>query len=282
MNYMDKNRAQFVLEFLTFWVNGTTAEEVGGVLGMTREAVQRTVIGPYKKQFPGTIDYDRGRHRTKWLDSAALKVCPGDPAAVAAIAQSEALFARFADVIPLCDAPVEDVGLVTNLLLPPEVEPDVEGFRALFAALVRRGAVQLDYLAKSGRLSMTFSPHSLVRTSFRLHFRGYCDMNDGRPGIYIDAIPDRVLHAFPPESAAYVSGDGDAEWRRKVRVIARLDNALPDRIVAALRREYCLPDGHAWRTRPVRAAVAPYVMDAFEARRVHGWDGPVWRTEIEA
>jgi hypothetical protein len=174
------------------------------------------------------------------------------------------------------------VSLVSNLLIPASGEPDLIGFRALFAALMRRSAVQLDYLAKSGRLSMSFSPHTLVRTSFRLHFRGYCDTNDGRPGIYIDIIPERVLEAFLPlDRSAYVDDSGDVEWRKTVRILLRFNEAVPQPIVAALRQEYGLHDGDAWRTRPVKAAVAPYVIDGFEARRVHGWPDAVWKAEAE-
>jgi hypothetical protein len=280
---MDHKRAKFAFEFLTYWGGGTTANELKEILGMSREAVQRTVIGAYQKQFPGAITYDRRKRRSKWGDSAALKLCPSEPAAILAIAQSEALTEEFAGVKSLCVARVEDVGLVTNLLIPMDVEPDLTGFQALFAGLMRRSAVQLDYLAKRGRLSMIFSPHTLVRTSFRLHFRGYCcDINDVRPGIYIDVVPDRILRALPLDPSSYVDDSGDTEWRRTVRIVVQLHENLPETVIVALRREYSLHEGHAWQTRPVKAAVAPYVMDAFEARRVHGWEGPVWRTKMES
>ncbi len=275
---LDNERAAFVLEFLTYWGGGATASEIAAVLNMARETVQRSVISTYKREFPGAITYNKAKRRTAWVESAAPRFCPSDPSAVAAIVQADAVFALSSGANPLFDAPIEDVGLVADFL----VEPDVEAFRVLFSALMQRTAVQVDYLAKSGPLSMTFSPHTLVRTSFRLHFRGYCDTAEGRPGIYIDVVPDRVLRAVWLDKASYVDANADTAWCQKVRIVATLCEELPDSIAAALRREHGISHGDRRKTKYVRAAVAPYVAEAFETRRVHGWDGPIWQTELQA
>lgn len=267
----------FLFEFLTYWCGGTTGDEVARHLNMCRETVQRDVIGPYKQQFPGVLRYDRRTRKTRWNDGAAPKFCPADPVAIATVAHSEAIIAGSSGEVAPFDIPVEDVGLVSDLVS----EPDVDAFRELFTALARRSAVQLDYLAKSGRRSFSFSPHTLVRTSFRLHFRGYRDAGDGRPGDYIDVIPDRILRTETLSCRDYVNAAADADWHRKVRVVASLLRDLPSTVHAALQREYGLASRDQWVTRPVRAAVAPYIADAFETRRVHGWNGPVWRTQIE-
>jgi hypothetical protein len=194
---------------------------------------------------------------------------------VTTVAAAEAVIASSSGTLPLFDVPVEDVGLAADVL----VEADPVAFQSLFSALMRRAAVQLDYVAKSGRLSMTFSPHSLVRSSFRLHFRGFGQTTDGRPGIYIDIVPDRVLRADWLGGGSYVGASGDADWHKKVRIVASLRDDVPGTIAAALRQEHGMIDGYL-QTKPVRAAVAIYVAEAFEARRVHGWEGPIWQTTV--
>jgi hypothetical protein len=119
----------------------------------------------------------------------------------------------------------------------------------------------------AGRRSMIFSPHTLVRTSFRLHFRGFADMADGRPGIYIDIIPDRVLRAGWLDSPSYVGASNDSDWHRKVRVVAYLREELPEKIATAMRHEHGIAHGSCLQTRPLRAAVATYVAGAFSFRQ---------------
>jgi hypothetical protein len=271
------SRYNFLLEFLSFWGDGTTCNELASHLNLRRETVQREVISPYKEQFGGVLQYDKSLRKIRLAEGAALKFCPSDPAAIAAIAGAEGIIGEYSGSVSPFLVLVEDVGLVSDLC----VEPEIEAFRCLFAALMRRKAVQLDYLAKTGRLSFSFSPHTLVRTSFRLHFRGYCDTRDGRPGIYIDIIPDRVLRAHELGREGYVDAAADADWHKKVRVAAYLRDDIPESVLAALRQEYRVATSDHWKTRPVRAAVAPYIAEAFEARRVHGWNGPIWRAEIK-
>ena len=120
------------------------------------------------------------------------------------------------------------------------------------------------------------------RTPFRLHFRGFSDTNNGRPGHYIDVIAERVARAEFLGPEAYTGSEGDADWNIKVRVIAELRDDLPVPLCMALRQEYGLEPGMRQRTKPVRYALAEYVKEALMARRVRGWDGPIWRAEVEA
>ena len=103
----------------------------------------------------------------------------------------------------------------------------------------------------------------------------------GRPGHYIDIIPERVSCAEFLYADAYTGAEGDAEWKKKVRVIAELRDDLPPPLLTALRQEYGLEPGMKQRTRPVRYALAEYVKEALIARRIRGWGGPVWRAEVE-
>lgn len=158
---------------------------------------------------------------------------------------------------------------------------EADPFRCLFAALMRKQAVHLDYFAKTGRSSFSFSPHALVRTSFRLHFRGFSDTQDGRPGHYIDVIAERVARAEFLGSEVYTGPKGDADWKKKVLVIAELRNDLPLALLTALQQEFNLEPDARQRTRPVRFALAEYVKEALVGRRVRGWDGPIWRAAVE-
>ncbi len=275
---LDRTRYKFILEFLAFWGGWTTAGELATVLGIERETAQKTIINPFKREFPGALEYDEKSRRTFRLgDAQGLKFSPNTPTGVTAIAAAEAIIKAACDAVPFIDVPVEDVGLVADIL----EDPDVSAFKTLFSALRHRVAVSLDYLSKAGRMAMRFSPHSLVRTSFRLHFRGYADTMDNRPGIYIDVVPERVLHAKCLDHSHYVGDRGDSDWHRRVHVEARLRDDLPEAIADALRQEYRLEPGGSLRTAPIRAATAEYVAVAFEARRVYGWDQPVWSTEVK-
>ena len=128
------------------------------------------------------LEYDSRTHKTELSKGAALKFCPTAPSAIAALAHADQIRANFDVDRSLFAAPVEDIGIVTDLFKEHDYDT-LEGdpFRCLFAALMRKQAVHLDYFAKTGRSSFSFSPHALVRSSFRLHFRGFSDMQDGRP-----------------------------------------------------------------------------------------------------
>jgi hypothetical protein len=266
----------YVLEFLAFWGNGTTARETAAALGIKRETVQRRVITPFKAQFPGVLTYDRSTKRIRCTsDADGLKFCPSDLGTIATLAAADAILSLSTGEKPMFDVSVEDVGLTSDVLS----DQDVGSFRTLFSALKRRRAVRLEYLAKSGLISMAFSPHTLVRTSSRLHFRGFCDTSTGRPGIYIDIVPARAFSACWADDVEFVDAVGDADWHRKVRVVAHLEENLPVTLVAALQQEHGIIEEGMLRTKPIRAATAAYVEEAFVNRRVHGWDGPIWRTE---
>jgi hypothetical protein len=218
----------FLYEFLAVFGNGTTAEELASCLGRRRETVQRAIIAGYQRHFPGVLEYDSRTRKTVLSRGAALKFCPTAPSAIAALAHADQIKANFEIDRSVFAIPVEDIGIVSDLFQEHDYDVlEADPFRCLFAALMRKQAVHLDYFAKTGRSSFSFSPHALVRTSFRLHFRGFSDTQDGRPGHYIDVIAERVARAEFLGSEVYTGPEGDADWKKKVRIMAELRNDLP-------------------------------------------------------
>ena len=90
--------------------------------------------------------------------------------------------------------------------------PDPDIFRFLLAACVRKRPVDVTYRSKTRTFITRFSPHTLVRTAHRMHFRGYSIIGDGRPGFYWDLrCPHaRVVKLEAPRDD-YVDLSGDIE-----------------------------------------------------------------------
>lgn len=272
----------FTFEFLAVFGDGTTADELAGYLGRERETVQRKIIGPYRKRYPGALEHDRHKRRTRLRRGEDLRFCPSLPSDIVTLAQAERIKAEYGVIASLPEVPVEDLGVVSDLLRTDGCDDlEADPFRCLFAGLVRRRAVGLDYSAKTGLSSFSFSPHVIVRSSFRRHFRGFADWRDGKPGRYIDVIAERVDHAALLDNETYTGEEGDIDWNTKVCVIAELRDDLPPLVREALQKEFNLQQQKRQTTRPVRLALAEYVKQTLEARRVRGWDGPVWRAEVE-
>ena len=256
-----------VLEFFAFWRDGVTAAELGRALGMTREAAQRSVVGPYKKEFPhATVRHGKRTHIDG--DAYSLKVSPWRVLDVVNFTGAMQAFADAAgDESPL-GVPIEDLA---NLL---DIDNEVERFRELYAAIARRRAVYLDYAAKRGRIQLLFSPHTVVRTPTRLHFRGHSIRLSGGRSRYIDVVPGRVISSSPGSDVEYVGAKDDIEWHTRVSIVAELNPQLPGSVrESAMREHQC---GDQLTIEDVRHAVAEYVVDWLKGRRLRGIADPVW------
>ena len=256
-----------VFEFFAFWRDGVTAAELGQALGMTREAAQRSVVGPYKKAFPHAM-VRRGKRTHIDGDTYSLRVSPWR---VLDVVNFTSAMQAFADAVsggsPL-EVPIEDLA---NLL---DIDNEVERFRELYAAIARRCAIYLDYAAKRGRIQLIFSPHAVVRTPTRLHFRGHSIRLSEGNSRYIDVVPGRIISSSLGSDDEYVGAKDDIEWHTRGSIVAELNPRLPETVRESVMREHQC--GDQLTIENMRYAVAEYVVDWLKGRRLRGIIDPVW------
>ena len=115
-----------LFEFLAFWRDGVTAKELGQTLAMSREAAQRSVVGPYKREFPNnSMILHQGRTHVEG-DAYALKASPYRPLDVANFTSAIDAFALAMSTQSPLGVPIEDVAS------PIESAEEVSGLRALY------------------------------------------------------------------------------------------------------------------------------------------------------
>jgi hypothetical protein len=138
-------------------------------------------------------------------------------------------------------------------------------------------------LAKNGPRSYRFSPHTLVDTSSRPHFRGYAADPVSETGHFIDLLPSRVLqlldvnnNSHASKNNSYVSYEFDHEWIRRVALTFQLQENMDENLKEELSWEYAIQDGSLVFYN-VRAALALYMIRQLLERRVEGRDQPVFK-----
>jgi hypothetical protein len=241
----------FWLEFLTAWCGGTTVKNLGSVLKMSREAVQKTVI---KSAGHFALDKTAGLGLSFAGTISDIKYGPQKPSHALNAITWDMTMNQCAGLDRQIHLNFEDISsIVTDL-------GDNEHFRTLLSAMSSKRPIGLTYRSKKKEISgFSFSPHSVVKTSFRTHFRGYARYEDGT-GKYIDLVPGRIVDAMGID-ADYVGPARDSEWNTTVAVTIEPARG-PDAVVKALEQEL--------GTFPVvikaRQATARYVCETMRAR----------------
>lgn len=203
-----------------------------------------------------------------------MRFAPHAPYAVVAGAEGERLWAQARGEAPFFDLPVEDVLSQVAFTFPPE------RFQPFVEAILRRQAVSLHYLAKTGSMFASFSPHTIVKTAFRVHIRGHALWQDGY-SMFIDIVPGRVLEAEANPQANYIGMQNDNDWNEFVDIDVRLCPDVPENIVEAVKKEHAVAVDH-FVIEGVRRAMIEYVREALEARRVRNYAGSIWTTSVKA
>jgi hypothetical protein len=141
--------------------------------------------------------------------------------------------------------------------------------------------VQVAYRARTRDFVVTFSPHVLVRSAHRLHFRGYSLFEDVGCGHYWDLVPSRVLSAEQDNATDYVDASGDEAWHRQVMLHLMLHAHVPLSIRAAIRREHDMAADRL-DIGPLPHALLHYVRAEYVGRRYEGYDAEVWQHFVDA
>lgn len=243
---------------------------------MRRETIQQQVCKAFTDRKTGvrTIAYDpktrRYRVVGKGKEQVEPELAPSNPYAVMVGAEAERLWAEARGEAPFFDLPVEDV------FSQVAVGFGAERFAPITEAILRRRALSLGYLPKTGKTFFaTFSPHTIVKTAFRVHVRGYAQWADGKDNAFIDVVPGRILEARIDELARYVGPTDDTTWHERIPLRAELRTGLPQPIKELMRREYNF-SGTGFDIPEVRRAMLKYVVDTLELRRLRDYPGPIW------
>lgn len=263
------------LEYLSFWQGWLTGTRLAELLGVERTHAHRAVLSPYMRLHGGKLTQE-GR---VWSVRDPDKDLPGyGPSSV------EGLF-RFLDGLEvLRDLPGEALGVpLEDVTIDLPVEQNLRAFRTLYAAAAQKRPVRVFYRSRKREAHYLFSPHAVVRTTARPHFRGFMVGDEGRPGKYTDLVPARVIEAEIGEREDYTGPEGDRGWRERTDVRLLLAPGLTEERKTSLMREYePLPNFSEGRlTIPnVRVCLAPYLCRHLRYRVFDEVPIEIWVPEI--
>lgn len=232
-----------ILEVLTFWRTRVTAEYLGKILGTSRQTAQSGVINDFNRKFPNQLLNERRRHglsEGRTLDEPVF----GDP-------EIGSLFHLLVAMQEFGTRKPDDSGAGRETILGfpaeevcmPELE-DVNPLRHVTAAAAHRRAMIGTYaFKKRGTARVRFSPYAMVRTPYRIHFRGFLEIytadGDLTPHGYRDLVPARFVEIEDETGHATLPGR-DEEWRADETLRFRLNPDLPAAVRTTFAQEYGL------------------------------------------
>lgn len=260
----DWKRRLVTLETMLFWEGGFSVQRLSERLGVRREHLQRTLIPDYKSRHPRALQR-KGRTYTEPPEGVVPLLIPEDPAELFNLLSAEDRVRDRCSNNKLGGAHTMDQrGIRTaDVVTLTSSRPDTEKFRRLCMASAEKKCLVLSYMSRYGAIELKFSPHTLVRTAWRLHFRGHARGDQLQSGeMFIDLVPSRVL-AVLSVGPGYVSDKGDVDWHARENLTFVLSDELPEEIRRQALQEFLsdevtVPD--------VRRALGNYVRRAMKWR----------------
>lgn len=221
---------EFLGEFLGYWCGALNPSTLAAVLGTTREACSRGIFKVMRANRGYAFEKLPGKqHLVRITDPDSLKQCPSSPFGLVGILGAQ----RLMDAAGQQHIQFED----TYSLSAPE--PDVDVFNTLCRATSQKRTVSGIYLRKNGMFHATFSPHTLVKTGARLHFRGNLAIpGEGKSGYFIDLVPSRFKEIELGGPEEYIDETGDVPWNTRVDLHFSLSEALPEKLRAVVHQEW--------------------------------------------
>ena len=164
---------------------------------------------------------------------------------------------------------------LANLDVVDLAPPDPAGATVwMCRAAAQKRALEGRYLFKNhGDLPVNFSPHTMVRTPRRIHFRGHLLVfasGEIQDWGYVDLVPGRFhdddlrMLKEPdykyrmPEKSDYRGAEGDRDWHEETDLIFQINPELPPHVYFALQQEHGLKadrEGHCRLELRVRKAL---------------------------
>lgn len=259
------------LEYLSFWQERLTGTRLAELLGVERTHAHRSVLSPYMGLHGAELEQ---RDRVWTVRDPEEHLPRYGPSSI------EELF-RFLDGLDfLRDLPGEALGVpLEDVTIDLPVEQNLSAFRTLYAAAAQRRPVRVLYRSRKREAEYLFSPHAVVRTTSRPHFRGFMCGFEGRDGLYTDLVPARVITARMEGPGGYVGPEDDKGWHDRIEVRLRFSAELPEETRKTLLREYAPLEGFSdgVLTIPsVRACLAIYLCRHLRYRVFHEVPVEVW------
>ena len=268
-------------EFLAFWMGGTHRQELAGITGLQPRRLSTLLKSGPTRRGRKTFGYDKRSKRfvaqppTNPDELHGLKLHGvKSPDEVIATLLAVAAWSRNGAWHASGEAPFP-CPVVSTSRYRKQPEPDV--FRTLLAACAREKAVDIVYRTRTREITTQFSPHTVVQTAQRIHFRGYSPF-DSPEGHYWDLVPSRVTWA-ELRTSGYVNGAGDTEWKEEVKLQLVLSSDLPPPMRSAVRREHGMEGDHL-TLGPFPKALTQYVLAEYTHRRYEGYPFGVWLKQI--
>lgn len=259
-------RPALVQEFLTHWLGGVSLAELGRLLGYRSKHLATLLHEGRERAGRATLEYDSSAKRYRTVVPTAALHGPRRVSDVVTTLRAARLWNEASRLDLVC--PLADVQAYRR-----DPAPDV--FRTLLAACTRRQVVDVTYMARTRQHTVLFSPHTLVTTTYRVHFRGYSMFEQQGEWRWWDLVPSRVVRAEIVPSSGYVGDEGDDEWHKLVTLQFRLHPDLPAPMKEAMRREHNLT-GDQLIIEDVRKALTAYVSAEYVDRRYQGHPDPAW------
>ena len=244
-----------VYEAMLFWRGGMNAAEFAEAVGLTRQRVQEDIVSPFVKNKAGDVLQERGRKHGRTL-LVRPKSAPPDLWSFFGLLAAERAWRRG-------DRPglPSMAGFDVVDLAPPDPAGAAEW---MCRAAAQKCVIVGRYLFKrSGVRAVQFSPHAMVRTPRRIHFRGHLlvhGFGETQDWGYVDLVPGRLLDDgdIRIEKSGYRGVGGDRDWHERVRLTFQLNPALPPHAYLALQHELGLDadtEGRCWLNLIVRKAL---------------------------
>lgn len=256
--------------YLGGWERQLSASRLANLLGISREHASRKIMTWARKSF--RLSNAEGSTKTVFFEEGIVVAPPG-------LQTPRDLINNLPGLALVCENfERPQIERIADYL-SAEGEPDL--FQRLYAAMRRREALLVNYRAKSGEVSLWFSPHSLVDAPHRPHFRGYAHWLRDGDGEFIDVVPSRVASIEDQSVSLYTGLAADAAWNTKRDLLLSLAEDLPEDVRSAMVQEW----GHQLRNvdgrlvlrlRGIREPVLQYVKDAILWRTFRGTSYQVW------
>lgn len=212
-----------------------TAGSLAQTVGLTRETLMKAILPRLGDK--GVVFLNQaGRGPLSGLGLRSDHIplsCSGSVAEAIAISQMPSSGRQEA---------LEPLGFLVEDLAA--IRPETKHFRRMCRILgnaaAQKRAIEGVYVGKQGASKVVFSPHALVRTVHRVHWRGYAEFDDSGKGGFVDLLPERFQgcsFAAERDDTGYVSGKEDIDWNTHVEVFGKLNHALPKAMQEAVREE---------------------------------------------
>ncbi|RMA82708.1 helix-turn-helix transcriptional regulator [Umboniibacter marinipuniceus] len=241
-----------LIEIIAKWEGRLTTTHLTKGFGISRQQASKDINSYLAGIAPGNLVYDK--HAKGYVPSSTfqpeLTVGTSDEY-LHLLARSSDISASFEEI---------DMGFRSTVSIKPtnrNIDPEI--LKPIVQAIREKKRVDINYTSlSSGEMSERIvSPHSLVCTPIRWHFRGYCE----KARDYRDFVLSRV-HGIPDiNDKASFTESSDQAWRQRNSIEIIADRRLTTKQKSVIEKDYGMIKGKL--IIDTRSALIKYVLDAY-------------------